>query len=293
MDDTRRRAIIKQQASAKKKQEGGQPSKGTGSAHSSTKRKQPEKSDRLPKKPKTVPEPVVGLKAEAKKAIGFQEGPFVTEKLPILLRKDSKYVLEQLSSIITANDYEDLSNHATEAMGEIGLFGIAQVMLMMKGLMGRCLNHETALDCVRAKAKVTEEELAELKAWKGELEKQTEVLQQVFEDKEGEIKTVKDQLRQAKEDAVREYRNFEAYLTELGDIFVNGFDDCLRQAQTSVQPIHFESTEDLFADDAPVDDPHVDGDSAPNKAPQSVEGDARQPDVVPILEERNEENPPV
>ena len=37
---------------------------------------------------------------------------------------------------------------------------------MMKGLMGRCLNHETALDCVRAKARSMEDELAKLKAWK-------------------------------------------------------------------------------------------------------------------------------
>ena len=37
---------------------------------------------------------------------------------------------------------------------------------MMKGLMGRCLNHETALDRIKAKARSTEDELTELKAWK-------------------------------------------------------------------------------------------------------------------------------
>ena len=49
----------------------------------------------------------------------------VIEKPPVLLHKDSKCALEQPSSIITANDYEDLSNHATEAIGEMGLFSIA------------------------------------------------------------------------------------------------------------------------------------------------------------------------
>ena len=49
----------------------------------------------------------------------------ITEKPPVLLREDSKYALEQLSSIITIDDYEDLSNHATDAMGETGLFSIA------------------------------------------------------------------------------------------------------------------------------------------------------------------------
>ena len=42
---------------------------------------------------------------------------------------------------------------------------------MMKGLMGRCLNHDMALDCVRAKANETEDELNSLKAWKVGMEK--------------------------------------------------------------------------------------------------------------------------
>ena len=37
---------------------------------------------------------------------------------------------------------------------------------MMKGLMGRCLNHETALDRIKAKTRSIEDELVELKAWK-------------------------------------------------------------------------------------------------------------------------------
>jgi len=51
----------------------------------------------------------------------------VPEKPPVLLREDPKYALEKLSSIISPDDYEDLGNHATEAMGETGLFCIAQV----------------------------------------------------------------------------------------------------------------------------------------------------------------------
>ena len=83
-----------------------------------------------------------------------------------------------------------------------------QAMLMMKGLMGHYLNHETALDCLRVKATLTEDELSELKSWKvvqekkltllvearGELEKQMELLQKVLVDKEKEIKEAKDRL---------------------------------------------------------------------------------------------------
>ena len=35
---------------------------------------------------------------------------------------------------------------------------------MMKGLIGRCLNHETSLDRLRVKANLTEDELNELKS---------------------------------------------------------------------------------------------------------------------------------
>ena len=42
----------------------------------------------------------------------------IAKKCPILLREDSQYALKQLSSIIKENDYDDLGNHATKAMGE-------------------------------------------------------------------------------------------------------------------------------------------------------------------------------
>ena len=110
-----------------------------------------------------------------------------TEKPPVLLREDLKYALKQLSSIITVDNYKDLSNHETEAMRETGLFYIAQVtsqlsllsfpsswlvtnlfflqaMLMMKGLMGCCLNYETSLDRLQAKENLTEDKLNELKS---------------------------------------------------------------------------------------------------------------------------------
>ena len=104
------------------------------SSKSSTKRKPQEKTDRLPKKPKTAPEPVIGLKVEKKtvtpigigRGKGLMKGPdIVAKKPPVLLREDSKYALEKLTSIISTDDYEDLGNHAIEAMGETRLFNIA------------------------------------------------------------------------------------------------------------------------------------------------------------------------
>jgi len=136
MDTAKRRAVIKQQV-AKKKEVKGQLPMETGSSNPSTKRKLSEKQGHLPKKPKTILEPIVGLEGEGKKTItpakhrvgkGFMKGLSTTQEKPsIILYEDSKYALVKLSSIITSEDYEDLSNHAKKAMREIGLFCIAQV----------------------------------------------------------------------------------------------------------------------------------------------------------------------
>ena len=53
--------------------------------------------------------------------------PGSQKKPPVLLHEDLKYALGKLSSIIGSEDYQDLGNHSTEAMGETGIFSIAQV----------------------------------------------------------------------------------------------------------------------------------------------------------------------
>ena len=154
---------------------------------------------------------------------------------------------------------------------------------MMKGLMGLCLNHETTLDRVRARANEMKDELNGLRVWKvgreknfdtlekvrKELDEHLETMRKVPEDKEKEIKDAKDQLRQAKEAAIHEYRDSDALLEELRTFYANGFDDTVRQAkkaypnldfsqlnidaqvqaQATAQPVASESTKDLFADD--------------------------------------------
>ena len=168
---------------------------------------------------------------------------------------------------------------------------------MMKGLMGRCLSHETALDRVRAKAEQTEDELNQLRNWKPKMERKLELsekarknLEQVTEEakktlesKDKEIEELKNEVRQAKDVAVREYRDSDALISELGDSFLQGFEDVIRQvkqaypdldvskfkvedpAQTSVMPAASENTDDLFAED----DALGDGESAPAKVAQA------------------------
>ena len=59
---------------------------------------------------------------------GLMIPPPGSQKKPlVLLRKDPNYALEKLSSIISSEDYEDLGNHSMEAIGEMGIFSIAQV----------------------------------------------------------------------------------------------------------------------------------------------------------------------
>ena len=82
---------------------------------------------------------------------------------------------------------------------------------MMKGLMERCLGHETALERVRAKAEQTEDELNQLRSWKPKMEKKLELSEKArknleqstkeakkaLEGKDKEIQDLKDKLRQA------------------------------------------------------------------------------------------------
>ena len=110
---------------------------GTGSSKLAVKKRSLLKGDRAPKKQKVSMEPVIGLMAEGNKTVtlakhGGGKGlmvppPGSQKKPPVLLREDPKYALEKLSSIIGSEDYEDLGNHSTEAMGETGLFSITQV----------------------------------------------------------------------------------------------------------------------------------------------------------------------
>ena len=74
-------------------------------------------------------------------------------------------------------------------------------MVIVKGLIGRCLNHEMTLERVQAKADLTKGKLSQLKAWKfnmdkkfdysemvrKELEQKMETMKKVLEDKEKEI----------------------------------------------------------------------------------------------------------
>ena len=148
---------------------------------------------------------------------------------------------------------------------------------MTKGLMDCSLHHKMALERVREKAKLVEEELFELKNWKvvteqklklaerarDEYHKMTEELKKVLEDKEID-------LLHAKERAILEYRDSDALLSELGVLYNNGFDDALRQAMalypkldfssvnitvaeaTSVHPGQSDDTNELFGEEVPV-----------------------------------------
>ena len=148
---------------------------------------------------------------------------------------------------------------------------------MTKGLMDRALHNETALERVREKARLEDEELLELKNWKVVTEKKLKLAEQARDEYQRmteELKTVledkEDELRLAKEKAVQEYRDSDALLTELGTSYNDGFDDALRQAKAlypkfdfsavniniaegiSVQPDAFDDTADLFAEERPV-----------------------------------------
>ena len=152
---------------------------------------------------------------------------------------------------------------------------------------------------MRAKAEQTEGELGQLNKWKStmekkfdlskqamkELEQKTDEAGKALEVKEKEIQDLKEKLCQAKEVAVREYRDSDALLGKLADSFLQGFDDALRQikraypeldmsiikvddqGQTSALPVTSENTDDLFVEEAVKGDEE----SAPAKNVQDAD----------------------
>ena len=138
MDDGKMRAFICKQAAkrAKKQLEGVvPPTKGTAQAKPFIKWKLMDKGDRPPKKLKEVAaitnrETPVATQVPPPVHHGVGKGlmtakGLVLEQCPPFLRKDPRYVMGLLSSIIKDDDYKDFGNHATEAMGELSLFGLA------------------------------------------------------------------------------------------------------------------------------------------------------------------------
>ena len=117
-----------------------------------------------------------------------------------------------------------------------------------------------------------------------------EEAKRTLEDKDKEIQDLKNGVCQAKDVAVHEYRDSDALISELGDSFLQGFDDAICQvkqaypdldvskikvedpAQTSVMPTASQDTDDLFADDDVIGD----GESAQAKTAQG------QPDAETV-----------
>ena len=63
---------------------------------------------------------------------------------------------------------------------------------------------------------------------KKELEEHMETLRKVLEDKENKVKDAKDQLHQVKQATIREYRDSNTLLQELGTSYMDGFNDAVR-----------------------------------------------------------------
>ena len=104
--------------------------------------------------------------------------------------------------------------------------------------MGRCLNHETTLGRVHEKARLTEDELLELKNWKLVIEEKLKLAEQardeyykLMEDLKKNLEDKEKEIRQAKEVVMLEYRDSDAFLSKLRVSYNDGFDDALHQVK--------------------------------------------------------------
>ena len=111
--------------------------------------------------------------------------------------------------------------------------------------MDRCLARAQWIDCLKEKAKTTETEVNEVRAWKEtqvkkltmtkkaleESEYLADGLRKLLQDKEGEISTLREQVRRAKEDRKIEFCNSDGILTELNECYDDSFQECLHQVK--------------------------------------------------------------
>ena len=137
---------------------------------------------------------------------------------------------------------------------------------------------------------------------------QVEALNQILKDKEAEFLEAKSQLRHAKDVAIREYRDFDNLLWELGGSLTDGFDDCIRQVkasfpnlslshvsidaqpQTPAQPISSMGTNNLFADN-PVTRPLGDKETPPVNQAKPVGDEAHPLEEDATTEGKDGEDP--
>ena len=133
---------------------------------------------------------------------------------------------------------------------------------------------------------MTEQKLKLAEQARDEFHKLTEELKKTLEDKEKEV-------RQAKEVAVLEYRDSDAFIVELGVSYNDGFDDALCQVKalypkldfssvnisvpkpTFVHPEQSDDTNELFGEEVPVPNAlvvlTVEGESKNEEARQAKE----------------------
>ena len=62
---------------------------------------------------------------------------------------------------------------------------------------------------------------------------QVKALNKILKDKEAEISEAKNQLHQAKEDSIKEYRDSDDLLKGLRGSFTDSFDDCFCQVKAT------------------------------------------------------------
>ena len=64
-------------------------------------------------------------------------------------------------------------------------------VVMMKGLMGRCMSHETMITCLREKVEAKDSELRELTAWKDVQISKLDYTKQLLKESEAQVKALK------------------------------------------------------------------------------------------------------
>ncbi|KAL0013299.1 hypothetical protein SO802_000368 [Lithocarpus litseifolius] len=188
----------------------------------------------------------------AGKGVMTSSSPVVEGPCRLLTHKD--YAVKEVESIIKPTDVEPCDQLGTEDLGASALFDLTRALVHVKALQDRCVAKEGVITRVGKHNKNLLDQQDQYKeairTLNGKLKEVKEKLKEAVRREQtlwGELTTLDEQLKKARADAVKEFKESQSFIDSCVEYYGTGFNDCLKQVASSYP--------DLDLSEISVDDP--------------------------------------
>ncbi|KAL0010456.1 hypothetical protein SO802_005564 [Lithocarpus litseifolius] len=209
-----------------------------------TKRKPDRKDNRPLKKVTVTPRDERPKKSPLKSSRGAGKG-VMTSSSPVIegprrLLTHKVYVVEEVESIIRPTDVEPCDQLGMEDLGASALFDLTGALVHVKALQDRCVTKKGVVTWVRKHNKNLLDQQDQYKetvcTLNGELKEVKEKLEEAGRREQllrRELSTLDEQLKKARPDTVKEFKESQSFIDSCTEYYGTGFDDCLKQVASS------------------------------------------------------------